>query len=130
MSEGNGTSVMYFSRVRDPNARDDNRVREPSADALKGVNSSSRSTLLHMPIARDIRNLSRSHLTSSCHIFDNIELWTHATTMAKRRSPALFSYSINLRQIQDRVPRALCLNLYRVRRNFHLCKASGEELQV
>ena len=90
---------MYFSIVRDPDARDEkmrtgsqNRVREAFADALKGVNCSSRSTLLHMPIARDIGNLSWSHLTSSCNIFGGIELSTRALAMAKRRSPTLFSH--------------------------------------
>ena len=83
-----------------------------------------------MPIPRNARNLSRSDLTSSCNIFGGIELGARATTMAKRGSPTLFSYSINLRQIQDRVPRALCLDLYPVRGDIHLCKAPGEELQV
>ena len=68
-----------------------------SADALKGVNCSTRSTLLHIAIRDDARNLSRSHLSSSYDSFSSVELGAPATTMAKkRRGPTLFGDSINL----------------------------------
>ena len=68
-----------------------------SADALKGVNCSTRSTLLHIAIHNDARNLSRSHLSSSYDSFSSVEPGAPAATMAKKmRGPTFFSYSINL----------------------------------